>query len=285
MNLSELHKTREFLNKSNRIRDHSADNILSTTSLTPNYLSSIQRSISCKRPQDINQTTYFNRTTFTIQKHDQQDVDEEEEYKDESILKDINVNNSISTGLNTSSSSQEHIYDNSTIFTHHKANIAPDLIFNEEHSSTNNIIKTKEQAKPTTNRLRPISMHIPTNNDKQINEFENVFNQIKNHGLLRKAQRKEQSEISTVPEELVPPRPSSVFIREPTKLIPKDKALMTPLNVSIDKTVETYDSSQLLSRRKAGGGVHISPNSKYHADDRPPAPSWVGIARQKQNKL
>ena len=100
---------RTRLRVSIRPRDHSADNILSTTPIVPTYISSVQRSISFKRPQEINETKFMNRSIFKIKKdeEDDDDDDEAEENKNES---------------KSSVSSQEHIYDNLDLFKRHKTN-------------------------------------------------------------------------------------------------------------------------------------------------------------------
>ncbi|CAM4965660.1 unnamed protein product [Rotaria socialis] len=279
INLSDLDKAHNYLRKSSRIRDHSADNIISSKSTVPSYVSSTQRVTSFKRPQDINQTTFFNRSLFTIKTHEEH---EEEENKHESILQDTNANNSSSPQLITSSSSPEHIYDNSSIFTYHKTNITPGITLNEEDSSTNNIVKTRERRTSATNRLRPVTMHITTNNDKQINEFENVFNQIKSQGLHRKVQHKEETVYASVPHQKLSSRPSSMFIEETPTMFPNENEPMFSVVSSANKTIETL---QLPNRQKSPGRTSLSPNNKLITDAHKAAPSWVDIAKQKQSKF
>ncbi|CAM4781951.1 unnamed protein product [Rotaria magnacalcarata] len=279
INLSDLDKAHDYFRKSSRIRDHSADNIIPSKSTVPSYGSSTQRAISFKRPQDIKQTTFFNRPVFTIKAHEEH---EEEENKHESILQDTNANNSSSPQLITSSSSPEHIYDNSSIFTYHKTNITPDITLNEVDSSANNIVKTREHRTSATNRLRPVTMHITTNNDKQINEFENVFNQIKSQGLHRKVQHKEETVYASVPHQKLSSRPSSMFIEESPTMFSNENEPIASVVTSTNKTIETL---QLPNRQKSSGGTSLSPNNKLTTDDHKMAPSWIDIAKQKQSKF
>ncbi|CAF0887290.1 unnamed protein product [Rotaria sordida] len=284
IDLSNLGRARDHLRKSVFLRDHSADNIPSPTiSTIPTYVSSVQRSISFKRPQEINQTPFINRSMFTIKK----DKEREEENKHESILKDINANNSYSTPLTTYSSSQEHIYDNSNLFHHHKTNIIPDSLPNENESLTNNIAKTREQSIPRKNRVRPFTMYIPTNNDKQtINEFESVFNQIKKNGLIKKFQSKEETAPISPPKESVqPPSPSILIDETSTNLSIEHEPIVPAVVVPTNKIVETSYAFQPLNRRKTVGGSNLPTNNKVITDDNNSKPSWIDIAKQKQNKV
>ncbi|CAF0978779.1 unnamed protein product [Rotaria sordida] len=284
IDLSNLGRARDHLRKSVFLRDHSADNIPSPTiSTIPTYVSSVQRSISFKRPQEINQTPFINRSMFTIKK----DKEREEENKHESILKDINANNSYSTPLTTYSSSQEHIYDNSNVFHHHKTNIIPDSLPNENESLTNNIAKTREQSIPRKNRVRPFTMYIPTNNDKQtINEFESVFNQIKKNGLIKKLQSKEETAPISPPKESVqPPSPSILIDETSTNLSIEHEPIVPAVVVPTNKIVETSYAFQPLNRRKTVGGSNLPTNNKVITDDNNSKPSWIDIAKQKQNKV
>ncbi|CAF1222257.1 unnamed protein product [Rotaria sp. Silwood1] len=264
MDLSNFDKEQNHFFNSLRPRDHSVDNIHSTTFTTPTYISSVQRSISFKCPQE------FNQTTFTIKK--------DEENKHESTLKDINQNNSYS-------SSQEHIYDNSNLFQHHKTNI----LSNENQLSTNNIIKTRERLIPITNRIRPLTVHIPTNNDKQtINEYENVLNQIKKPSLIKKIQHKEEQEtvptLSVVDESIQTPS-SSILIEDTSKILSTEHELIVPVVIPTKKLVETSSVSQPPDRRKTVGGVNLPTNNKVTTNTNQSIPSWIDIAKQKQNKL
>ncbi len=250
-----------------RPRDHSADNIISTTSIVPTYISSVQRSISFKRPQEINESKLINRSIFRIEKKD-----EEEENKNE-------------LGSHSSPSFKEHIYDNLDLFKRHKVTIRSDLISNENESSINNLVKTREHSIPTTTtRLRPVTMHIPPFNDKQTtNEFENVFNQLKKRASIKKDQSKEEI-IPVADEPVQTPLPSVSVEETPTTLLTENEPII-PVVVSTNKTVEITSVSQTSNRRRTVGGVHLTANNKVSVDDNKPTPSWIDIAKQKQSKL
>jgi len=246
---SDLDTARSRLRVPIRLRDHSADNILPTIPIVPTYVSSIQRSLSCKRPQEINETKLMNRPIFKIEKNE-----EEEENK---------------------KSTQEHIYDNLDLFKRHKINTKSDLISND------NELKTREHSLPTTNRLRPVTMHIPPNNDKQTtNEFENVFNQLKKRAAIKKVQPKEE----TIPVLDEPVQPSVPVKETPINLITENEPI-APVVTSTNKIVEIPSVSQPPNRRKTVGGVHLTGNNKVAVDDNKPTPSWIDIAKQKQSKF
>jgi len=267
-----LDTTRARLRASVRPRDHSADNIVSTTTTVPTYISSVQRSISFKRPQEINETKFINRSIFKIRKDADDNVEEEK-----------NQNESKSH----SSSTKEHIYDNLDLFKRHKINIKSDTISNENESSINNIMKSQEHSIPTNTRLRPVTMHIPTNNDKQTtNEFENVFNQLKKRASIKQIQPKEEiiSAPSALEESIQPPLPSIPIEEPPTTLLIENEPII-PVVASTNKIVQTSSVTQSPNRRKTVGGVNLTGNNKVAADDNKPTPSWIDIAKQKQSKL
>jgi hypothetical protein len=257
-----LDTVRARLRVSVRPRDHSADNIISTKPIVPTYVSSIQRSISCKRPQELNETKLINRSIFKIEKDE-----EEEEIKTESKSYSI--------------SSKEHIYDNLDLFKRHKINIKSDKILNENDLSINNIVKSREHSIPINTRLRPITMHIPTNNDKQTtNEFENVFNQLKKRASIKKVQSKEEIILGGLEEPVQSPI-SSVPIEETSTNLLTENVPIIPTN----KIVEITSVSKSPNRRRTVGGVNLMGNNKVAVDDNKPTPSWIDIAKQKQSKL
>jgi len=260
-----LDTVRTHLRVSVRPRDHSADNILSTKPIVPTYISSIQRSISCKRPQELNETKQINRSIFKIEK------DDEEENKTE--LKSYSI------------SSKEHIYDNLDLFKRHKINIKSDTISNETDSSMNNIVKSREHSVPINTRLRPVTMHIPTNNDKQtINEFENVFNQLKKRASIKKVQSKEENILGS--EEPVQLPVVSVPIEDtPANLLTENVPIIPVAAIPTNKIVEISSVSKSPNRRRTVGGVNLMGNNKVAVDDNKPTPSWIDIAKQKQSKL
>jgi hypothetical protein len=242
-----LDSTRSRLRVAIRPRDHSADNILSSTPIVPTYISSVQRSISFKRPQEMNETKFLHRSIFPMDKN------QEEEKK---------------------KSTQEHIYDNLDLFKRHPINPKSDLISNDTESLINNIIKTREHS---ATRLRPVTMHIPTNNEKETtSEFENVFNQLKKRTSIKKIPPKEE-----IPDE---PMQSIPMEEIPKSFITENEPII-PLVVSTSKIIETPSVTQLPNRRKTVVGVYLTGNNKVAADDNKPTPSWIDIAKQKQNKL
>ena len=173
------------------------------------------------------------------------------------------------------SSSQEHIYDNLDLFKRHKTTITSDILSNDNESSTNLIAQTREQFPSTATRLRPVTMHIPTNNDKQsINEFENVFNQLKQRSSIKTVRSDEEK----IP---VPPPEEPSFDEEPISLPTANE----PIIISTKATVEIAPVSQSPNRRKTVSGVNLSGNNKIAVDEYKPTASWIDIAKQKQNKL
>lgn len=244
-----MDSARARLRMSTRPRDRSADNILLATNtinettstpaeMSPKFNNHMQRSVSFKRPQELTGTKTFNPTILKTKKK------ETEEQENESM------NNSSPTQSISRSSSQEHIYDNLDVFKRAKP------IVNEDE-----IVKTREHSLPTP-RLRPLTMHASTSNDKQTtNEFENVFNQLKKRGSIRRVR---PSTEEPPPVEETPPPP----------LVPQ------PENEPIIKPIETTPN-----RRKTVGGVHLPTTNKVATNDNKPTPSWVDIAKQKHNKL
>ncbi len=232
---------RSQLRVSIRPRDHSADHVLSPTPVIPTYISSVQRSVSFKRPQEINETTFTHRSIFQIEKSKEEQNDENKK------------------------SVEEHIYDNLDVF-----------------KQGNQLVRTREHS---TGRLRPVTMHIPlnnNNNDKQtISEFENVFNQLKKRATIIK---KEET-VSVSEEPVQTPSISSATMEEtPMKLVTENEPI-APVMISTSKITVTSSVSQSPNRRKTVGGVHLPGNNKVAVDDNKPTPSWIDIAKQKQSKL
>jgi hypothetical protein len=235
-----------------RPRDRSADNVLLTMPLVP---TPVQRSISFKRPQEITERKFISRSIFQIKKKDEEEQNDKPDLssKDIPYFNDqINLQNSNST---QSLSSREHIYDNLDLFKRHKINVTSDILSNDNKSS---IVQTREHAA----RLRPVTMLIPTTSDKQsINEFGNVFEQLKKKSSIRK----DEETISVpLPEEHYP-------------YIPLDERPSEKEPIEIDPLP--------ANRRKTVGGVNLPGNNKIAVDDHKPTPSWIDIAKQKQNKL
>jgi hypothetical protein len=258
---------------STRPRDRSADNILLATNtnnetssipppIIPKFNNSIQRSVSFKRPQEINEIKLFNRP---IVKSKKEENNENELISNDLSSQNDNINNSSPPQSVSHSSSQEHIYDNLDVFKRSKPNEDESL----SSTTTTPAIKTREHSVPAT-RLRPITMHMPANNDKQTtNEFENVFNQFKKRGSVRRTRQTEEQPISE-------PLPvEETFAPVPSSSQPENEPI-----IAINKPIE-----QTPNRRKTVGGVHLSTNNKVATDDNKPSPSWIDIAKQKQSKL
>ena len=55
--------------------------------------------------------------------------------------------------------------------------------------------------------------------------------------------------------------------------------------ISTKKSAETVSTPPTTNRRKTIGGVHLSTNNKVSTNDNKPTPSWIDIAKQKQNQL
>jgi len=269
---------RARLRMSVRPRDRSADTILLATNMNietssipppinPKLNNSMQRSVSFKRPQEMNETKLFNRPIIKSKK---KEINEDTLLINQSIENDYSsqnetMNNSSPTQSMSRSSSQEHIYDNLDVFKRSKPNL--NLSSNEDES----IVKIREHPLPAT-RLRPITMHVSTNNDKQTtNEFENVFNQLKKRGSIRRVRPTEEPISEPLPVEEIPAPSPPQSENEPI--------------IAINKPIETNPIAQAPNRRKTVGGVHLPANNKIATDDNKPAPSWIDIAKQKQSKL
>ncbi len=271
-----------------RLRDRSADNILLATHtntelpsnpppIIPKFTSPMQRSISFKRPQEINKGELVNRTTFKSNKEDIPPITpkpiENEPISNDLSSQNENINNS--TQSMSRSSSQEHIYDNLDVFKRSKPNV--DLSSNEDEPSATPVVKTREHSLPIT-RLRPVTMHASTNNEKQTtNEFENVFNQLKKRGSIRRVRPTEEPLPEPPPSPPPPPPP-------PVEETPVPQPENEPI-IAVTKPMETIPTPPIPNRRKTVGVVHLQANNKVASDDTKPTPSWIDIAKQKQNKL
>ena len=272
IDVSDLDATRARLRMATRPRDRSADNILLATitkpntdtssnlpSIVPIFNKPMQRSVSFKRPQEMNET-----------KSNIRPILKEENNNNKSIEKDStkNENNPSPTQSRSRSSSQEHIYDNLDVFKRPKAN-NNNTSSNEDESSVPTVVRTREHSSPVT-RLRPVTMLAATDNEKQqTNEFENVFNQLKKRGSIRRVRPN---------EEIIPEPPPPVPVEEPPPPVPTHSQ---PQN----EPIEPVATPQIPNRRKTVGGVHLPANNKVATDDNKPSPSWIDIAKQKQSKL
>jgi hypothetical protein len=285
-----------------RPRDRSADNILLATNTNiepstnspvtvPAFNSPMQRSVSFKRPQEIKPTTSNNRPLFKPKKEETKNdeistkpIENEPTTVDlmshnENLDEQTMINNSSPTRSMSRSSSQEHIYDNLDVFRRPKANA--NVSSNEDEPSSTIAVKTREHPS-SSSRLRPVTMHASAINDKQtINEFENVFNQLKKRGSIRRVR----------PNEETPPEPVSVeeipaLAPVPVPLPPQPESEPTvPPIVLTNKPVQSTPIPQTPNRRKTVGGIHLQANNKVATDDNKPTPSWIDIAKQKHTKL
>lgn len=261
IDLSDINSARARLRMSVRTRDRSADNLLlakttnqdiethSTESpLTPKLPSVIQRSVSFKRPQDISEKSSSPRP---------------------SILRKIDNNE---TTMPSPSSSQEHIYDNLDVF---KKEISD--------------VKTRENSGRSSIRLRPVTMHVstPLNEDSsKSNEFEQIFNQFKTRGSIRRVRVQEEKPTIIPPEpEPTPPPPVPVPIAVPVAVPVPTEPEVASEPTPIVKTPTVLPSPQPAPRRKTLGGVHLSGTHKVASEEPKPTPSWIDIAKQKQNKF
>ena len=265
-----------------RPRDRSADNILLTTHtpaddapsnpppLLPKLSSPMQRSVSFKRPQEINKGELFTRPIFKSRNEENSSTHSKPIDNEISTSENENSKNSSGTQSMSRSPSQKHIYDNLDVFKRSKP---------ADEDTTAPVVKAREHPLPTP-RLRPVTMHIPTNNDKQTtNEFENVFNQLKKRGSIRRVR-------PTPTEEPVLERPPSVPIEEPPVFHPPPPPpVENEPNLIVSKPVETPLLPPTPNRRKTLGGVHLPANNKVASDETKPAASWIDIAKQKQTKF
>ncbi|CAF3907104.1 unnamed protein product [Rotaria sordida] len=306
IDLSDLDIARARLRISVRSRDRSADNILlATNSNTNNEISSIpssnistftnpiQRSTSFKRIQEINDIKLINQSILKQKKEENYEnilltnksiennsILNEHSIENENNNEQTNINNSSPTKSLSRSSSQEHIYDNLDVFKRPKPNII--LSSNDDESSSSStmtVVKTREHPITTTTRLRPITMHVTSNNDKQItNEFENVFNQLKKRGSIRRIRPNEETILETL---------STVPIEENHIAAPLSPSIKSENEsfISTNKTIESIHTPSTPNRRKTLAGVHLSANNKVATNDNKPTPSWIDIAKQKQNKF
>ncbi|CAF2188070.1 unnamed protein product [Rotaria magnacalcarata] len=290
IDLSDLDTARARLRISVRSRDRSADNILLATNtntessspaqstVVPALSTPIQRSLSFKRVQENHDNKLTNRICLNSKKEDTHEnvISTSKPIENKSSLIDLSVQNenideqrnfksSSPADSRSRSSSQEHIYDNLDVFKRPKRNM--------QSSSNEDEVKTREHPLSTP-RLRPVTMHASTSTDKQMtNEFENVFNQLKKRGSIRKVRPNEE----TVPEP-TPPAPIEELHTAPCSFLQSNHEQLMP--------IETIPTPPTPNRRKTIVGVHLSANNKVATNDtNKPTPSWIDIAKQKQNKF
>ncbi|UJR14801.1 hypothetical protein I4U23_001788 [Adineta vaga] len=301
VDLSDLDSARARLRMSARSRDRSADNILlATNSNITNEISSrqpalmsvasspIQRSVSFKRPQEMNDMKLRTPPILKIKKAETYENDSSlmKPFENESTpidppLRHRDHDDETASLTRSRSSSHEHIYDNLDVFKRPKPTKNPssheDELSSSSTSSPITNVKTREHPVAPA-RLRPVTMLVSSNTEKQsANEFENVFNQFKKRGSIRRVQPNE--EIMSVP----------IYAEEPPLPSPPPFVPIEPTNepiISTAKTVETTPAvPQTPNRRKTLGGVYLPANNKVATNESKPAPSWIDIAKQKHNKF
>lgn len=246
-----------------RLRGRSAEKTLSTN------VSSIQRSVSCKYPKEVK---FLNRSIYRRANYDENiDSDDNAEDKSEHEHHDEEPR--------PHSPPEEHIYDNLDLFKQSRLQLSKVLPTHENQSSTNIPIQTREQSPLTRTRLRPLTVHISSNNDNQtVNEFESVFNQLKKRNITK------QEEIPLEPPVLQ--TVSSTIVKEETiEPVSNENEPIVTHCVSTMKLVENPSRTLPPNRRKTVGGVHLPTNNKVATTDNQPTASWIDIAKQKQSKL
>ena len=259
LDLSNLGSVRAALRGSVRPRDRSADTVLQTSHAeTPT--SSVQRSISFKRPQELTQTKFVNRLAVKVNKKEIREDTPSDDEPMPSRSRELSLGKSPSPSTsNSHTSSQEHIYDNLDLF---KRPPTTDILSADDDSAT------RHQVSSVPSRLRPVSVLIPTEAGQQSsNEFENVFNQLKKRASIRKVRPDLESPVS----------------EEPARV--PEKESIVPESITTKKPLETPSVAQPFNRRKTVGGVYLSANNKVATDEPKPTPSWIDIAKQKQTKL
>ncbi|CAF0879340.1 unnamed protein product [Adineta ricciae] len=251
-----------------RLRGRSAEKMLSTN------VSSIQRSVSCKYPKEVKLTnrSIYRRTNYdeSIDNDDNAEDKQEHEHQDEEPR--------------PHSPPEEHIYDNFDLFKQSRLQLSKVLPTDENQSSANIPIQTREQSPLARTRLRPLTVHIPSNSDSRtVNEFENVFSQLKKHNITKKEEIPFESPVSHEP--LTITVSSTTIKEEPTKPVPNENEPIVPHYVSTMKLAENPSRIQSPNRRKTVGGVHLPTNNKVATTDNQPTASWIDIAKQKQSKF
>lgn len=228
-----------------RPRDRSADHILSTAPNLSTHTSNVQRSVSFKRPQEVNEAKYLHRTIRKIEKGDDQ------------------------TKQHQTQATEEHIYDNMDIFKQKRINDKT-----AEHSPT---VTIREQVKSTA-RLRPVSMVITTTEEKETtSELENAFKQLKRRASIKQVEPKKE-EVKPVQTIVLPP----MKIEEPTSDVVKENE---PIVSTAKLTVKSSVVPPAPNRRRTVAGIQLPGNNKVTTEETTPTPSWIDIAKQKQDKL
>jgi len=97
---------------------------------------------------------------------------------------------------------------------------------------------------------------------------------------LKKVQSKEETILG--PDE---PVQSSIPIEDTLKNLLTENEPIIPVVNSTNKIVEIPSVSKSPNRRRTVGGVNLIANNKVAVDDNKPTPSWIDIAKQKQNKF
>ena len=300
IDLSDLQTTRARLRLSIRTRDRSADNLLLATTTDPTMIpdtpavsagagpkliSPMQRSVSLKRPKENTDPKPVHRPFLPLKSVEKIKVDPSTEDGRSSTEKSLHQDeiseplfeNSSTTAQSISrSSSQEHIYDNLDVFRRAPLKVTPPLV--ADHESPVVEIKTRDRSRPTL-RPRPVTVHVAgTEGSDSTTEFENAFNQLKKRGSIRRVRPQEEKPPT-------PPPPPSAAVEE-ASLPFVDLVVENEVPVVTTKPIETTPAvTPSLNRRKVSTGAPLLSTDKVATSESKPAPSWIDIAKQKQNKL
>lgn len=219
----------------------------------------MQRSVSFKRPQELNQSKFINRSTFKVNRQDlREDTPSDDEPIQSRPYEQREAESSSPSTSNSHTSSQEHIYDNLDLFKRHPTT---DIVSVEDDSSAKQQLKAKDQGLSVPNRLRPISMHVSADDTEKSSakQLENVFYQLKKRAPVR----------TVCPDLETPVTEESI----------------APESITTKKSFEVPSIAQPFNRRKTVGGIQLPASNKVATDEPKPTPSWIDIAKQKQNKL
>lgn len=270
----------------------------------------LQRTLSLKRPQN-------GLSVRADSRQPKSPVKSESDLQDNGQIEQIHE---INTPSMSSASSQEHIYDNLDMFRHRQN---PSSRPNLDVKGITEEVKTRESNR---NRLgsRPLTVHGLSNDEKTLmnNEFQQVFNQLKKQGSIRKAREQVLEKSPTVKENIQSEEKLTVekTAQAEEKIVPEHKAhteqnpipehkakaeqkpvLEHKVQVEPKPVIEhklpkteikpvqleplkSSQTSQETNRRRTVVGVQISTMNKISADETKPTPSWIEIAKQKQNK-
>ena len=148
----------------------------------------------------------------------------------------------IRTPSMSSSSSQEHIYDNLDVCRHSKKSSSPEIT--RESKPPVPQVAMRDKIKANNVRLRPVTVHVSTNEPNSApNEFEQIFNRLKRDGSIRK---KHQTNESISPNDTtVKDSPSHVSTPFAKLLKPVASATIETSTSLVDTSEEVTKSTEL----------------------------------------